>query len=121
MRREALAHPKTRLRKLVMCSLILFATTVSLMVDHPAMGYPDEGGETHEGVQKAPPFEIPQESYGCNISYMCTHVVPYDCPGFQGQCSGKTLEEAKQCVEADKAHCPGTICEWFESGYCGMR
>jgi hypothetical protein len=40
MRREALTHPKIRLRKLVMCSLIVFATAVSLlMVDHPAMGY----------------------------------------------------------------------------------
>src|SRR5687768_7082603 len=115
MRREALAYPKIRLRKLVMCSLILFATVLSLMVDHPAMGDSGEGGETDKGGQTAPPFEIPQQSYGCEISYMCGYKVPYDCPGFQGFCSGKTLEEAKNCVEADKAHCPETTCEWFES------
>jgi hypothetical protein len=43
MSRFYTAQTIIRMRKLVMCSLIVFAAAVSLMVDNPAMGYSGEG------------------------------------------------------------------------------
>ena len=61
MRRFDKAQTMERIRKLVICSLIVFAAAVAFMVDNPAMGYPSGG--CNPSLQSCPIEEDPGAKY----------------------------------------------------------